>query len=251
VSEEAAFRPLVGIPIGNRARGGGPPRLAINRSYVTELHAAGADVVLLPPAAPDPPPLRLLAAIDGLLLPGGPDVNPKHYGEAPRKGLGEVDDTRDDLELCMVRAAADLGVPIFGICRGQQVVNVALGGTLYQDIASDHLSRLPHATEAEKGRDFLAHAVDVCPSTRLREVLGSDRLEVNSFHHQAVRDVAPGLTVSAYSVDDRVIEGLESVDGSILTVQCHPEELTALAWARALFRSFVADADRHHCLTRS
>lgn len=250
MSEEAAPRPLVGITVGNWVDRG-RPRLAVNRPYVSGLQAAGADVVLLPPTAPDPPPLRLLDALDGLLLPGGLDVNPKHYGETPREGLGEVDDGLDDLELPLVRAAADRGLPILGICRGHQVVNVALGGTLYQDIANDDLSGLPHATELEKGRDYLAHAIDVCPGTRLHSVLGVERLEVNSFHHQAVRDVAPGLRVSALSVSDQVIEGLESADGGILTIQCHPEELTALAWAQALFRSFVADADRHRRQARS
>lgn len=214
-------------------------RLVVNRQYVDALREAGADVVLLPPG-PLPP---LLDRLDGVLIPGGVDVDPRHYGEEPRPGLGDVDQELDAIELPLVRAAAGRGLPVFGICRGQQVVNVALGGTLYQDIVSDGVSSVTHDEPLEKGRDFLAHAIEVEPDSRLRQLLGATRLPVNSFHHQVVRRIAPGLRVTATS-DDGLVEGLESADGRVLTVQCHPEELTAHAWARALFSGFVAIADK-------
>ena len=144
-----------------------------------------------------------------------------------------------------MREAVARRLPVFGVCRGQQVVNVALGGTLYQDLADDGATAFPHATPAERGRDHLAHSIEVTPGSHLRDALGADRREVNSFHHQAVRRVAPGLLVTAVSPDDGIVEGLESPDGLVLCVQCHPEELTtAHAWARGLFRAFVLIAAR-------
>jgi len=235
---------LIAITAGNRPDRSGIPRLALNRAYVSALQSAGADVVLLPPASPRPPQVlpALLDRLDGVVVPGGPDVNPSRYGESPRKGLGEVDDEIDSLELALVHAALDRDLPIFGICRGHQVVNVAMGGSLYQDLAQDGVTSVRHRTDPAPGRDRLAHTIEVQPGTRLRELLGADRVEVNSFHHQAVRRIAPGLLISAVCTADGVIEGLESKDGRICTVQCHPEELTGLAWARALFRGLVAAA---------
>lgn len=230
-------RPLIGVPVGNRPDRTGRPRFAVNSPYVTGLQAAGADVVLLPPGPHGVSP-AVLDRLNGLLLPGGVDVGPACYGERPRPGLAEVDEELDGLEVPLVRIAVERRLPVFGICRGQQVVNVALGGTLYQDLALDGATDFPHATEQERGRDYLAHPIDVTPGSHLREVLGADRLQVNSFHHQAVRRLAPGLLVTAVSPDG-IAEGLETEDGLVLTVQCHPEELGAHEWARGLFRAFV------------
>jgi len=237
-------RPLIAVTTGNRHDRGVVPRLAVNRTYVRALQAAGADVVLLPPVPSGQPPLApaLLDRVDGILLPGGADVNPKCYGEAPTDGLGEVDDELDTLELALVRVALDRGLPVLGICRGHEVVNVAMGGTLYQDLVQDGLTGFSHTADPALGRDHLAHVIEVRAGTRLQGLVGAGRLEVNSFHHQAVRTVAPDLGISALSAVDGVIEGLESVDGRILTLQCHPEELTDHGWARALFSGFVAAA---------
>jgi putative glutamine amidotransferase len=235
------------VTVGNRPDRTGRARLAVNSTYVHRLQAAGADVVLLPPS-PTGVASALLDRLDGILLPGGVDVDPNSYGERPREGLGEVDADLDELELPLARAAVERRLPLFAICRGHQVVNVALGGTLYQDVTGDGLTDFPHATPQERGRDFLAHWIDVSPGSHLRDALGADRLQVNSFHHQAVRRVAPGLEVTAISPDDGVVEGMETADGLVLTVQCHPEELGAHAWARGLFRTFVqiaADRSRH------
>jgi putative glutamine amidotransferase len=238
-------RPLIGVTVGSLPAEGGQPRIGVNRAYLTAIQEAGADVVLLapPPAGAPPVPAAVLDRLDGLLLPGGPDVVPAHYGERPRPELGEVDADRDELELPLVRLAVERRLPLLGICRGHQVVNVALGGTLYQDVAADGLTDVPHETRATHGRGDVAHQIDVRPNTRLRRVLGGDLIDVNSLHHQAVRTVAPSLMVSAVSVADGVIEGLESRDGLLLTMQCHPEEMVGgHAWARELFRSFVLTA---------
>jgi putative glutamine amidotransferase len=121
------------------------------------------------------------------------------------------------------------------------MVNVALGGSLYQDILADEVSTFDHWAPLERGRDYLAHKVRLLPGTHLREIAGADEVEVNSFHHQAVKRVAPSLRVNAVSPDG-VIEGLESEDGLVLTVQSHPESLATSPWASALFGAFVSTA---------
>ena len=234
-------RPLVGLTVGNRRSGTRPPSVSVNRAYVTSLRQAGADVVLLAPGDAVPP--AILHRLDGILLPGGLDVEPSQYGESPRPELGDVDGELDHLELSLVHVALERGLPLFGICRGQQVVNVALGGTLYQDLAADGATTLRHQRSLDDQRTTLSHAIDVVPGSHLHRRVGADRVDVNSFHHQAVRDLAPGLVVTATCPDDGLIEGLETRDGQVVAIQCHPEELTGdHTWARALFRAFVVAA---------
>ena len=232
-------RPLIGMTIGAVLEYTGLPYFGLNRQYVSALKAAGADVVLLPAGLEAAG--SVLNRLDGVLFPGGLDVDPSYYGESPRPALGRVNADLDALETPLAAAAVERGLPVLGICRGHQLVNVALGGTLYQDIAADGLSSFDHWAPLEKGRDFLAHTISVEAGSRLREIVGAESVEVNSFHHQAVRDVAAGLRVNAVSPDG-VIEGLESSDGRILTLQCHPESLAGTVWARAVFEAFVAAA---------
>lgn len=238
MSHQPEPRPLIGVTARNRPKQAIPPYLAVNSSYVRALQAAGADVVVLPPG-PHGVPAALLDLLDAVLLPGGVDVDPVEYGESPREGLMEVDTELDAHELALARTAYERRLPLFGICRGQQVVNVALGGTLYQDLARDGATDRVHASAKELGRDHVAHEIEVTPGSHLHAALGAARVAVNSHHHQAVRRVAPGLLVTAVSPGDDVVEGLESEDGLVLTVQCHPEEMTSHAWARRLFGAFV------------
>jgi putative glutamine amidotransferase len=205
-------------------------------------------VVLLPAGLPAAE--AVLDRLDAVLFPGGLDVDPSNYGQAPSPALGRVNADLDALERPLARVAVERGLPLLGVCRGHQMVNVALGGTLYQDIAADGLSSFDHWAPLEKGRDYLAHTILIRPGTHLREIVGTDQLSVNSFHHQAIREVAPGLRVNATSPDG-VIEGLESADGLVLTVQCHPESLATTAWARALFGAFVAAASLRRARTES
>jgi len=175
-----------------------------------------------------------LGPVDGLLLPGGRDIDPAFYGEEPDPKLGPLDPDLDRTELELFRQARDGGVPVLGICRGQQLINVALGGSLIQHV-DDHEVRA-------HGRAHLAHRVEVEPTSELGRAAGESSIEVNSLHHQVVSALAPGLKPSARS-EDGMIEGLESEDGMVVAVQCHPEELTAdLPWARSLFQRFVARA---------
>jgi putative glutamine amidotransferase len=172
-----------------------------------------------------------LPAVDGLLLPGGWDVDPALYGQAPDPKIGEIDRELDDTELRLFQAARSRELPVMGICRGQQVINVAMGGSLVQHLEGHEVRAF--------GRRHLAHSIEVDPSSELGRVAAGTTLEVNSLHHQAIGQLAPGLHESARG-DDGTVEGVESSDGLVVAVQCHPEELAAdLPWARTLFQRFV------------
>jgi len=196
--------------------------------YRRAVEAAGADPVEVAPTEPQ------LPDVDGLLLPGGWDVDPELYGEPKDAKLGPIDRELDDAELRMFEQARSRELPVLGICRGQQVINVAMGGTLVQHL-DDHDVR-------GHGRSHLAHSIHVDPGSELAQAAGEHQIRVNSFHHQAVKRLASGLHESARG-DDGTVEGVESDDGLIVAVQCHPEELTTdLPWARRLFERFVARA---------
>ena len=172
--------------------------------------------------------------VDGLLLPGGWDVDPTLYGEKKDEKVGPIDRELDDTELRMFKDARARELPVLGICRGQQVINVAMGGSLVQHL-DDHDIR-------EHGRNHLAHTIEVDPGSELAQAAGEHKIRVNSFHHQAVKKLAHGLHQTAQG-EDGTVEGVESDDGLIVAVQCHPEELTGdLPWARNLFARFVARA---------
>jgi putative glutamine amidotransferase len=196
--------------------------------YRKAVEAAGAEPVELTPGTSSLPEL------DGLLLPGGWDVDPAFYGENRDDKVGPIDRELDETELRLFQQAREQELPVLGICRGQQVINVALGGSLVQHL-DDHDVR-------DYGRSHLAHTIEVDPSSELGRAAGEHRIRVNSFHHQAIRRLAPGLHQTAKG-DDGTVEGVESDDGLIVAVQCHPEELTTdLPWARRLFERFVARA---------
>ena len=234
--------PVIGITIGRVNQVGASDRVGLDPKYTAALEAAGAGCLLLPPGRDTPAAIdAVLARIDGLLVPGGADVDPRFYGEQLHDSVSYTDPERDNYEIKVIRAAVKLGMPVFGICRGQQSINVALGGTLYQDLDSQAAVRSRHQTPHGPGHNRLVHSVNVKPGTRYRRAAAAPKIKVNSRHHQAVRDVAPGLVVSAVSRDG-VIEGLETPDGRVVAVQCHPEALTRLDWARRLFRDFVAAA---------
>ncbi len=219
--------------------------------YTAALEAAGAEVRELSPAAG--PAQDALEGLDGILLTGGPDVRPALYGSAEPHPTVEIDDERDAFELPLARAAIERGLPLLAICRGVQVLNVAAGGTLVQDLPSERPGGLNHSVVTPK--TAISHDVGVVPGSRLAEVfapsLKSDgRLDVNSRHHQAVDVVAPGFVVSATAADG-TIEAIEATDatgapraGFCVGVQWHPENFWRTGETASLFTNFVTAAGR-------
>ena len=205
-------RPLIGITIAPRDTGS--PFLQQRATYVHAVDAAGGLPVLIAPMSADTL-CETLERLDGIVFPGGADVEPSRYGEPPHPKT-ETNLDLDVLEFAAARWAIDSGVPTLGICRGQQLLNVALGGSLIQ-----HLDN--HRQEGD--RTALTQCLTVAPDSRLREVFGAERLEVNTMHHQAINQLGRGLRAVAWS-EDGTIEGAESTEHPwMLMVQFHPEEL--------------------------
>lgn len=234
--------PLIGLPTLAIPPGAKPARFGINQSYVRALVAAGCAPVLIP-LIDDHDRLRAIYdRLDGIVFPGGADVAPEEYGEQPIDNLNIIEPKRDRTELTLARWAYDDDLPTLGICRGQQVLNVALGGTLFQDLRHQGVTQVEHSDADGRARNELLHRVRLDPDSRLAQLIDETSVEVNSLHHQAVKSVAPRLRATGTS-DDGVIEALESDDRRFLiAVQWHPEEIDDLAWVRRLFQGFARAA---------
>ena len=236
------MKKIVGITCSTQPAGeesGG--RQMLNRAYIWAVEQAGGVPIILPVTREPDVISRWLGIIDGLLPSGGVDVAPACYGQTPHPRLGDVDDDRDATELPLLRAALAQDMPIFAICRGIQVLNVALGGTLYQDLPSERPSDIVHSQEKLKiPRDQFSHSIAIEPHTRLAEIIGADTMQTNSFHHQALRDVAAPLVVTAVAPDG-VIEAAESQTHQyVVCVQFHPEETAVRDEnSRRLFKAFI------------
>ena len=183
----------------------------------------------------------ILNRVDALLLSGGPDINPKFYGEEPSGGLGEIDEGLDRMELAAARMALKKNLPIFAICRGIQVLNVSRGGTLYQDIPGQVQENINHSQKADKGIN--THSIRIEKETLLHRILGRKEIWVNGKHHQAVNHLASGLIVSARAVDG-IVEAVEHPGKEfVLGVQWHPEGTWKKdLYSKRLFRAFVQAA---------
>jgi putative glutamine amidotransferase len=222
-----------------------PERAYVNGTYIRAIQAAGGIPVLLTPHFTAEVQAALWQRLDGLVLTGGGDIDPARFGEERHPAVDEVSPARDDLEIGLTRRALDDNVPLFAICRGIQVLNVALGGTLVQDIASEVPNALAHSQKAPRHEP--THAVKVMgEGTLLGRVLGALEMNVNSMHHQAIKRLGEGLREAAWAPDG-VIEGVEMPgdDRFVLGVQWHPEELVGHDQAaRNLFAAIVEAARR-------
>lgn len=219
----------------------GVERVRLNSAYVRALESVGLVPVVVPPSASPDSALRVLDVVAGLVLSGGEDVDPSRYGAAPHPELGPINCARDDTELALLGRARELGTPTLAICRGIQVVNVALGGTLVQDLPSERQGTAAHDVDDE--RDSRVHGVRIDPDSHLASILGAQSLGVNSIHHQAVDRLGEAMRINARA-DDGTVEGVESDDPNwwMVGVQWHPEELTTTPepWDRRLFAAFAA-----------
>ena len=221
-----------------------PTTASMNMNYIASVvRAGGAPVVL--PCVTDREAIRAsLEMAGGVLLPGGGDIISFAYGEEPHPKSVYQDPARDDMEFEVTRLALEMNRPILGICRGAQLLNVAFGGSLIQDVPSQVPEALLHYSYALD--TFLAHTIDIEEGSLPARILDSTSMAVNSFHHQAVKDLGPGLRVNCRARDG-VIEGIEAADGRpVLGVQFHPEESTAAyPQFQPLFDWLVREAARH------
>jgi putative glutamine amidotransferase len=222
---------------------GRPERATLNGSYLRAVEAAGAAPVMVAPQFGLETIESLMAGVAGLVLTGGGDVSPELYGEGPHTAASGISRERDAMELEALRVALDRQMPVLAICRGMQVLNVAMGGSLYQDLPTQCPSAVNHAQTSDgvTARGATTHDVSVEEGSRLAGVLGGTLLGTNSMHHQAVRQPGDGVVVAAWARDG-VVEGLEMPgERWVMGVQWHPEELVATQeHARRLFAAFVA-----------
>jgi putative glutamine amidotransferase len=218
--------------------------------YVESVTEAGGEPVVLPPSVGLQAAEALLEGLDGLLLSGGTDLDPDYYGEGPIPELGVTIPERDALEMALLRLALQRGMPIFGICRGTQILNEALGGTLYQDVPSQlGVDVLDHWQETPKCQP--THEVEVLDDSYMAAIMDRQTVEVNSYHHQGIKGLADALTVTAHS-SDGVIEAVESRDFSecrLIGVQWHAEGMrdTGLGH-RNFFEAHICAAERYALL---
>jgi len=233
-----ASRPVVALTATTKDIGG-MMRVRLNEGYVNAVAAAGLTPLVVPPLAPND--LDGIAdAVDGVVFTGGEDIAPSEYGATRSPRSAPPHEARDRCELALLRLARERGIPTLAICRGIQLVNVGLGGTLVQDIASECETSIRHDQSDE--RKTRVHDVTIAPDSKLAAAVEGTTITVNSSHHQAIARVAEGLRVTA-KAPDGIIEGAEWTrdDWWMLAVQWHPEELIedTRAWDRGNFRAFA------------
>lgn len=238
-------RPVIGISTNLMTIAEGPftnlQRLAVNRGYTDSIEKAGGIPLLLPILSDRKAVDQMLGIVDALLFTGGQDVHPSYYSEEPHALLGETAKERDEHEIYLMQKVHSKNKPILAICRGLQLLNVAFGGTLYQDISQCSGSKPIHSQESEPHAG--THHVSLMPDTKLHTIFGKLSICINSFHHQAIRHLAPTFAVSATS-EDGLIEGISKEDAHwVVGVQWHPETMTeAQPEMRKLFEAFVLAA---------
>ncbi|RMF05591.1 MAG: gamma-glutamyl-gamma-aminobutyrate hydrolase family protein [Chloroflexi bacterium] len=249
----SAYCPIIGIPCRLDTSGlyPGRPVDAQNTAYTRAVIESGGIPILIPVEVNGVMLDTLFNRVDGILFSGGGDIDPAYYNQPHLvDNLSDIQQIRDEHELRLIRMAIDKGKPFLAICRGMQVMNVATGGTLYQDLATQNPNTIRHDfyySDEQLPRNYIAHNVQLEKSSRLYNILQSDRVPVNSLHHQAIREVGSTVQVTGRA-EDGVVEVLEIKDHPFaLGVQWHPEELySESAEARKLFDAFVGVSRNGH-----
>ena len=229
----------VAVTAGTR-QDGDTNRVRLTAAYVTALENAGLIPLIVPPLSSARAAAAVLDSVAGLVLTGGGDIDPALYGEKRHEKVHSVNAARDATEAALIEAARTRGMPVLAICRGIQMLNVALGGTLVQDIASQCETDIAH--DEDGPRDSRTHEIAIEPGSLIAAAVGAEHVTVNSFHHQSVKKVAEGMRVTARSPDG-IIEAIESTDEAwwVMAVQWHPEEMndSPEPWDRGLFKAFA------------
>lgn len=235
--------PIIGITTMLRVNQFGMRQASVAEAYVDALRQANACPVLIPNNITESALDELVSRLDGVVFSGGGDIDPGYYHAEDYSKVGGVEKQRDQIELSLLEMVIDENKPFLGICRGIQLINVGLGGSLYADISDQVLGADKHDYYPNWDRDHLAHTVRVEQESKLAEILGEVEVEVNSLHHQAVERLAADLIPTAHSPDG-LVEGFELPGHPFgLAVQWHPEWLTAHKPMRDLFNAFVEAAD--------
>jgi putative glutamine amidotransferase len=232
--------PLIGIPCHALIRAEtGRPIYASNRSYVHAVVSAGGLPILIPMISDLTKLTDLLSRLDGLLLPGGIDLHPSHYGEEVHPLTEKADLELDEFEITLASWALQNDIPVLGICRGMQLINIVLGGTLIQDIDDQYPDSIAHSNRVWS-RAHLAHNIIVEPGSRMETILGTREVKVNSLHHQAIKEPGKGVRITGRAPDG--VPELLEVTGYrfVMAAQCHPEEIYSIEPAfKLLFAAFV------------
>ena len=237
------MKPLIGITTNQSKTPYGQPTVMLMQSYINAVMDAGGVPVLIPSLIAEDGWDTVYSRLDGILFSGGGDIGLEYSPGEPHPRIDDVDLARDSIELKMVQAAASDGKPFLGICRGCQVVNVALGGTLYTHILDQLPNALDHSYPGNM-RTLLVHEVKIEEGTQFAEIFGDPIIKVNSLHHQGLKDIAPSIRVAGHAPDG-LVEAVELPDHPFgLAVQWHPEWLTDQQSMRNLFRNFVQAAEK-------
>jgi putative glutamine amidotransferase len=235
--------PIIGVTSYQGKNDEGYPIAALQRAYVDSLLQAGGTPVLIPSSLNPETYMSLLNRLDGILFTGGGDIAIDRFDGEPHPRVSNVDPERDSIEFSMLASSIKIGKPFLGICRGFQLINVGLGGTLFTDIGDQKPNALKHDYYPDYPRTHLAHNVVVQRGTRLENILGETKIFVNSLHHQGAKDIPAGLVQSAFASDD-LVEAIELPDQKFgIAVQWHPEWLTDQPSMRRLFRALVEAAN--------
>lgn len=236
--------PLIGITTARTPNKAGNPTIMVMEAYVKALASAGAAPLLIPLGLENPALQAVASRLNGILFTGGGDIHPQHFGGDHHRTVDLVDEERDRVEMHLYYLAVEKSLPFLGICRGLQLVNVAQGGSLYTHIIDQHPAALKHDYMPDWPRTHLAHPVCIDGSSLLAGILGMSETDVNSLHHQGIRDLAPGLRAIAHAPDG-LVEAVELAEHPFgMAVQWHPEWLQAHEPMRNLFSAFVEAAGR-------
>lgn len=240
----ARKHPLIGITTGRLFDKSKPSTFALGEAYSRAVLKAGGIPVIVPMGMPDHTAKSILSELDGIIFSGGGDVAPEFYNHTPDDRIHLIDRDRDRVETLLVIEAVQNKIPFLGICRGIQIINAALGGTLYPDVLEDHPGAHKHDYYPDWSRDYYAHTVRVESNTILASVVGIDELPVNSLHHQGIQTIAENLIPVAWA-EDALIEACQCKDHPFgLAVQWHPECLPDDTKMQKIFSAFITAASQ-------
>ncbi len=232
-------QPLIGITSGIIHNKSGSPICQVGQAYVSAIQIAGGIPIIIPLGIDEENFVELILRLDGILFSGGGDIDPALFDGTPHARVYGISPERDVLEIALIRKALSADKPLLAICRGIQVLNVALGGSLYTHIQDQRDQSLKHDWFPDFPRDKLAHSVRLSPGSKLHQIYGAEGIRVNSLHHQGLAELGQGLRATGFAPDD-LVEGVE-VEGASFAVgvQWHPECLPDDPGSQALFNAFV------------